>query len=319
MWLQLLLLLVGFVTLVWSADKFLSGAASTAVNFGIPKIVIGLTIVSLGTSAPEIVVATFAAIENNHLLAVGNAIGSNIANIGLVLGVTAIVTPLAFSRNVRRKELPWLIGATLLTLALLFDRELSMGNGLILLFGLAIILWQLVISARNSDAENDPLQDELNDIPDMSNARSLFWLVVGLAVLLVSAQILVYTAVNIAQMFGVSELIIGLTIIAIGTSLPELAATVGSALKGHPEIAIGNVVGSNILNILAVLAVPALLGGVQIDHVALWRDAGMMTALTMMLALFAYGVNSRAVITRFEGAVMLAAWIGYNLLLIHQA
>ena len=319
MWLQLLLLLVGFVALVWSADKFLSGAASTAVNFGIPKIVIGLTIVSLGTSAPEIVVATFAAIENNHLLAVGNAIGSNIANIGLVLGVTAIVTPLAFSRNVRRKELPWLIGATLLTLALLFGRELSMGNGLILLFGLAIILWQLVISARNSDAENDPLQDELNDIPDMSNARSLFWLVVGLAVLLVSAQILVYTAVNIAQMFGVSELIIGLTIIAIGTSLPELAATVGSALKGHPEIAIGNVVGSNILNILAVLAVPALLGGVQIDHVALWRDAGMMTALTMMLALFAYGVNSRAVITRFEGAVMLAAWIGYNLLLIHQA
>ena len=319
MWLQLLVLLVGFVALVWSADKFLSGAASTAVNFGIPKIVIGLTIVSLGTSAPEIVVATFAAIENNHLLAVGNAIGSNIANIGLVLGVTAIVTPLAFSRNVRRKELPWLIGATLLTLALLFDRELSMGNGLILLFGLAIILWQLVISARNSDTENDPLQDELNDIPDMSNARSLFWLVVGLAVLLVSAQILVYTAVNIAQMFGVSELIIGLTIIAIGTSLPELAATVGSALKGHPEIAIGNVVGSNILNILAVLAVPALLGGVQIDHVALWRDAGMMTALTMMLALFAYGVNSRAVITRFEGAVMLAAWIGYNLLLIHQA
>ena len=319
MWLQLLLLLVGFVALVWSADKFLSGAASTAVNFGIPKIVIGLTIVSLGTSAPEIIVATFAAIEGNHLLAVGNAIGSNIANIGLVLGVTAIITPLAFSRNVRRKELPWLIGATLLTLALLSDRDLSMPDGLILLFGLAIILWQLLVSSRNADPENDPLQEELNDIPVMSNGMSLFWLVVGLAILLVSAQILVYTAVNIAQMFGVSELIIGLTVIAIGTSLPELAATVGAALKGHPEIAIGNVVGSNILNILAVLAVPALLGGVDINHVVLWRDAGMMTALTMMLALFAYGVHSRAVITRFEGAVMLAAWIGYNLLLIHQA
>jgi len=319
MWLQLLLLLVGFVALVWSADKFLSGAASTAVNFGIPKIIIGLTIVSLGTSAPEIIVATFAAIEGNHLLAVGNAIGSNIANIGLVLGVTAIITPLAFSRNVRRKELPWLIGATLLTLALLSDRDLSMPDGLILLFGLAIILWQLLVSSRNADPENDPLQEELNDIPVMSNGMSLFWLVVGLAILLVSAQILVYTAVNIAQMFGVSELIIGLTVIAIGTSLPELAATVGAALKGHPEIAIGNVVGSNILNILAVLAVPALLGGVDINHVVLWRDAGMMTALTMMLALFAYGVHSRAVITRFEGAVMLAAWIGYNLLLIHQA
>ena len=319
MWLQLLLLLVGFVALVWSADKFLSGAASTAVNFGIPKIIIGLTIVSLGTSAPEIIVATFAAIEGNHLLAVGNAIGSNIANIGLVLGVTAIITPLAFSRNVRRKELPWLIGATLLTLALLSDRDLSMPDGLILLFGLAIILWQLLVSSRNAGPENDPLQEELNDIPVMSNGISLFWLVVGLAILLVSAQILVYTAVNIAQMFGVSELIIGLTVIAIGTSLPELAATVGAALKGHPEIAIGNVVGSNILNILAVLAVPALLGGVDINHVVLWRDAGMMTALTMMLALFAYGVHSRAVITRFEGAVMLAAWIGYNLLLIHQA
>ena len=319
MWLQLLLLLVGFVALVWSADKFLSGAASTAVNFGIPKIIIGLTIVSLGTSAPEIIVAIFAAIEDNHLLAVGNAIGSNIANIGLVLGVTAIITPLAFSRNVRRKELPWLIGATLLTLALVSDRDLNMRDGFILLFGLAIILWQLLVSARDADPENAPLQDDLNDIPDMSNGMSLFWLVVGLVILLVSAQILVYTAVNIAQMFGVSELIIGLTVIAIGTSLPELAATIGSALKGHPEIAIGNVVGSNILNILAVLAVPALLGGVEINHVVLWRDAGMMIALTMMLAFFAYGVHSRAVITRFEGAVMLAAWIGYNLLLIHQA
>ena len=229
MWLQLLLLLVGFVALVWSADKFLSGAASAAVNFGIPKIIIGLTIVSLGTSAPEIIVATFAALEGNHLLAVGNAIGSNIANIGLVLGITAIITPLAFSRNVRRKELPWLIGATLLTLVLLFDRELSMVDGLILLFGLGIIMWQLMVSARDPDAENDPLQDELDDIPEMNNAKSLFWLAIGLAILLLSAQILVYAAVNIAQMFGVSELIIGLTIIAIGTSLPELAATVGSA------------------------------------------------------------------------------------------
>ena len=131
MWLQLLLLLVGFIALVWSADKFLSGAASTAVNFGIPKIVIGLTIVALGTSAPEIIVAIFAALDGNHLLAVGNALGSNIANIGLVLGITAIITPLAFSKNVRRKELPWLLGATTLTLVLLFDRDLSFTDGLI--------------------------------------------------------------------------------------------------------------------------------------------------------------------------------------------
>ena len=140
-----------------------------------------------------------------------------------------------------------------------------------------------------------------------------------MVVLLVSAQVLVYAATEIATMLGVSDMIIGLTIVAVGTSLPELAATIGSAVKGHPDIAIGNVVGSNILNILAVLAVPALVAPTAIDFVAFWRDGGMMLALTLMLALFAYGINSRAVITRFEGAVMLMAWIGYNLLLVQQA
>ena len=234
MWLQLLLLLVGFIALVWSADKFLSGAASTAVNFGIPKIVIGLTIVALGTSAPEIIVAVFAALDGNHLFAVGNAIGSNIANIGLVLGITAIITPLAFSRNVRRKELPWLLGATILTLVLLFDRDLSFTDGLILLFGLGIIMWQLFIGAKDPDAESNALQ-ALDEIPELNIGKSIAWFGMGLAVLLLSAQILVYSATNIATMFGVSDLIIGLTIIAIGTSLPELAATVGSALKGPPR------------------------------------------------------------------------------------
>ena len=319
MWLQLLLLLVGFIALVWSADKFLSGAASTAVNFGIPKIVIGLTIVALGTSAPEIIVAIFAALDGNHLLAVGNALGSNIANIGLVLGITAIITPLAFSKNVRRKELPWLLGATTLTLVLLFDRDLSFTDGLILLFGLGIILWQLFVSAKDPDAETNALQEELDEIPELNIGKSIAWFVVGLGVLLLSAQILVYSATNIAVMFGVSDLIIGLTIIAIGTSLPELAATVGAAIKGQPDIAIGNIVGSNILNILAVLAVPALISTTGLDFSALWRDSGMMLALTLMLALFAYGMNSRAVITRFEGLVMLLAWIGYNVLLVQQA
>ena len=190
MWLQLLLLLVGFIALVWSADKFLSGAASTAVNFGIPKIVIGLTIVALGTSAPEIIVAIFAALDGNHLLAVGNALGSNIANIGLVLGITAIITPLAFSKNVRRKELPWLLGATTLTLVLLFDRDLSFTDGLILLFGLGIILWQLFVSAKDPDAETNALQEELAEIPELNIGKSIAWFVVGLGVLLLSAKYL---------------------------------------------------------------------------------------------------------------------------------
>ena len=319
MWIQLTLLVFGFVALIWSADKFLSGAAATAANMGVSKMMIGLTVVSIGTSAPEIVVATMAALDRNSLLAVGNAIGSNIANIGLVLGITAIITPLSFSANVRSKELPWLIGATFLAVILLFDRRLDFVDGIILLLGLAYILWQLVVTQSDSEYSTDAISTELDDLPEMTNRQSIVWLTVGLIVLLVSAQILVYAATNIATALGVSDMIIGLTIVAVGTSLPELAATLGSAIKGQPDIAIGNIVGSNILNILAVLAVPGLIHATDMDYAALWRDSGMMLALTLMLALFAYGLNSRAVITRFEGSVMLMAWIGYNLLLIQQA
>jgi cation:H+ antiporter len=319
MWIELTLLVLGFVALIWSADKFLSGAAATATNMGVSKMMIGLTVVSVGTSAPEIVVATMAALDGTSLLAVGNAIGSNIANIGLVLGITAIITPLPFSRNVRRKELPWLLGATFLAVILMFDRHLGFVDGLILLLGLAYILWQLVVSQSDPEYSTDAIAEELDELPEMTNKQSIFWLAIGLIVLLASAQVLVYAATNIASTLGVSDMIIGLTIVAVGTSLPELAATVGSALKGQPDIAIGNVVGSNILNILAVLAVPGLITATDMDYAALWRDSGLMLALTLMLALFAYGINSRAVITRFEGAVMLMAWMGYNLLLIQQA
>ncbi len=320
MWVPLLLLILGFITLVWSADRFLSGAAACATNLGVSKMLIGLTVVSVGTSAPEILVALFAAIDGNPLLAVGNAIGSNIANIGLVLGITALVAPLPFSLQVRQSELPWLLGATFLALALLFDRYLSIWDGCLLVVGLTAILWRLVRSQTQPNHELSPsLQEELDELPDMTTLQAVAWLVVGLLILLVSAQVLVYAASTIAQQLGVSDMIIGLTIVAVGTSLPELAATIGSAIKGHPDIAIGNVVGSNILNILAVLSVPALVAPTAIDFAAFWRDGGMMLALTLMLALFAYGINSRAVITRFEGAVMLMAWVGYNMLLIQQA
>jgi len=320
MWVPLLLLILGFIALVWSADRFLSGAAACARNLGVSKMLIGLTVVSVGTSAPEILVAIIAAIEGNPLLAVGNAIGSNIANIGLVLGITAMIAPLPFSKPVRQSELPWLLGATLLAMALLFDQQLTVVDGCILLLGLTAILWQIVKTQTKPDNEiSASLQEELNELPSMTNWQASAWLVLGLLVLLVSAQVLVHSATTIARLLGVSDMIIGLTIVAVGTSLPELAATIGSAIKGHSDIAIGNVVGSNILNILAVLAVPALVGGTDIDPSAFWRDGGMMLALTVMLALFAYGISSRPVITRFEGLVMLAAWIGYNLLLVQQA
>ena len=320
MWVPIIVLIAGFVALVWSADRFLSGAAATAANAGMSKMLIGLTVVSVGTSAPEILVAMAAALEGNPLLAVGNAVGSNIANIGMVLGITAIIAPLPFSGATLRTELPWLFGATGLALLLLFDMHLSRIDGVILLSALVFILWGLFRRQTKNPAEiSDAINEELDELPEMPMRQALFFLATGLAVLLTSANALVWAATEIATALGVSELIIGLTIVAIGTSLPELAATVGSALKGHTDIAVGNVVGSNILNILAVLAVPAILSPESISHEVFWRDCGMMVALTLLLGLFAYGINSRAIITRFEGAVLILSWICYNYMLYLQA
>ncbi len=320
MWFLILALILGFITLVWSADKFLSGAASTANHLNVSKMLIGLTVVSVGTSAPEILVAIAASVKGTPLLAVGNAIGSNIANIGLVLGITAIIAPLPFSQTVLKAELPWLLGATLLALILLFDLELSALDGVLLLSGLGLILWRLVMNQQNAVPDlSQSIQEELHELQQMTRGQAVFWLIAGLLVLLISANVLVWAASQIALALGVSDLIIGLTIVAVGTSLPELTATVGSAIKGHSDIAIGNIVGSNILNILAVLAIPGLIGPTIIDGAAFWRDCGMMLALTLLLSLFAYAVGSRPVITRFEGVVMLLAWGGYNMLLFNQA
>lgn len=320
MWIPVLGLIVGFMALVWSADKFLSGAVSTAHNLGVSNIVIGLTIVSIGTSAPEIFVAITASLEGNPLLGIGNAIGSNIANIGLVLGVTAVVAPLPFSKRVLQAELPWLLGATLLALVLMFNLELNLVDSLFLLAGLLFILYLLVRNRSRAHPDiSETVRDGFDELPEMTTSHGVMWLIGGLVILVASSELLVWSAIKVATLLGVSDLVIGLTVIAVGTSLPELAATVGAAIKGQTDIAIGNVVGSNILNILAVLAVPGLLTTAQMDPVALWRDCGMMAALTLLLALFAYGINSRAVITRFEGAVMLLAWIGYNSLLIQQS
>ena len=319
MWVPAIGLILGFSLLVWSADKFLSGAANTARNLGVSEMIIGLTVVSIGTSSPEIVVALTAALEGNPLLAVGNAIGSNIANIGLVLGITALVAPLLFSKQVLQVELPCLLGVTLLALILVFDLALGMLDG-ILLLGALLLLCLLVYKRSSRHPEMaDSIRGELGELPAMSTSKGLLWLLAGLVLLVISSELLVWSATEIAQRLGVSSMIIGLTIVAVGTSLPELAATVGSAIKGHADIAIGNVVGSNILNILAVLSLPGLITVTQLESAALWRDCGTMLAMTLLLALFAYGINSRTVITRFEGSVLFLAWIGYNALLIEQA
>lgn len=313
-------LIVGFVTLVWSADRFLNGAAASARLIGMSPLMIGLTIVSLGTSAPEIMVAVAAAFNGTTLLAIGNAIGSNIANIGLVLGIAALIAPLPFARSVLSSELPWLMIATLAAFLVLFNLHLGRLEGIGLLLLLGVLMWRLVREHRNSSdvEELAPELEEITALEQLTRTQAIVWLLTGLVVLLLAAQLLVWAATEIAVLLGVSELIIGLTVIAVGTSLPELAATVGSVIKGHTDIAIGNVVGSNILNILAVMALPAIIAPVTLDVAILWRDFGMMLAMTLLLLLFAYGLNRRPVITRFEGMVLLLAWIGYNSLLYTQ-
>ena len=311
-----LALIVGFVTLGWSADRFVNASAAAAKNLGVSKILIGLTAIAVGTSAPEIMVGLQSSLRGLGELAIGNAIGSNIANIGLVLGITALVSPLPFTEATLKREMPWLIGATLLTLVCLFNLELGVLDGVALLGGLGVILY--LLARKNREAPDD-LDAELAELPDMTALRALVWFVVGLVVLLASAHILVVAAEAVAVKFGVSELVIGLTIVAVGTSLPELSVTVAAARQGHPELAIGNVVGSNILNILAVLAIPALLDPQPIGVHVLWRDYGMMLALTALLVLLAYAIGSRKVVTRFEGLVLLAAWLGYTFILYHQS
>ena len=331
MTLNLFLIFVGFVGLVWSADLFLSGAASTATNFGIPKLVIGLTVVSLGTSAPEIVVAIIASQEGSNLLAVGNAIGSNIANIGLVLGLTAILIPVAIDSNARNKQLPWLLGLTVLALILLANGSaLTFNDGIILLFGLVLVIYQIWNDLKREDETyikkivagdqslKTQLDSEIAELATLSKRKGLLFTLLGLGLLLISAELLVYAAINVAVLLGISELIIGLTVVAIGTSLPELAATIGAAIKKQEDIAVGNIIGSNILNITAVLCIPALLGGASIEPSQLLRDGGTMLALTILLALFAYGFGKKSEVTRLEGSILLVGWVIYTAYLINS-
>lgn len=316
---EFLVLIGGLVLLIWSADKFVASAVAIARQMGVSKLLIGLTVVSIGTSAPEILVSLDAALEGKPEIAIGNAIGSNIANIGLVLGMTALVVPLPFALSVLKFEMPWLLLATLLVaVILLWDYELSRIDGVILLVMLSVGMHQMFRSARKRSELPEGLEEELEEIEEMTKLQSWGWLVFGALLLLGAAHMVVWSASAIAEWLGIPYMVVGLTIVALGTSLPELAATMTAATKGHPEIAIGNVVGSNILNILAVLPVPALLDPYTLSPVEIWRDFGAMFAFTILLALFAYGIRSRKIVTRFEGFVLLLGYFSYMALLVTQ-
>lgn len=310
-------LVIGFIALIWSADRFVYASAAAAKNFGVSKIIIGLTFVAVGTSAPEIVVGLHDSLNVGGRVSIGNAIGSNIANIGLVLGITAMVRPLPFSEMTMKREIPWLIGATLIAIICLADLKLGMVDAVLLLLGLAFLLFRLARIGRAAGELPENIQAELDELPDMTMAVAGLWFMAALVVLLVSAHLVVEGATEVALRFGVSEIVVGLSVVAIGTSLPELSVTVTAVLRGHADLAIGNVVGSNILNILAVLSIPALLAPQAVTVGVFWRDCGMMVALTALLILFAYGIGSRKIITRFEGAVLVTGWLGYTYLIYH--
>ena len=283
MLLSLVAIIAGLALLVWSADRFVEGAAATAQNLGISTLVIGITIIGFGTSAPEILISVFSVIDNTPNLAIGNALGSNIANIGLILGVTALFIPLHIASRILLREFPILILASLLLTWALYDTQLDFIDGL-LLMGLLIAGLAYLVHYSRQD-KDDALSSELEqEIPhDMPTKLALTWVVVGLLVLVGSSKLLVWGAVNIAVMLGISELIIGLTIVALGTSLPELAAAIAGARKGEPDMVLGNVVGSNIFNLGFILGGVALVRPIATSGTIVKRDGSVLILSTFLL------------------------------------
>jgi cation:H+ antiporter len=317
-----LAILTGLVLLTRSADRFVDGASGLALNLGVSPLIIGLTIVAFGTSAPEMLVSAMSAWNGNTELAIGNAIGSNIANIGLVLGLTALITPLAVHSHTLRRELPLMLSVMLISLLLLWDGDLSRLDGAVLFGGLVLLILWTVHIGRNPHPE-DPLSKEFADeiAETTTPARSWWILISGLVLLLIAARLLVWGAVGVAESFGVSDLVIGLTVVAIGTSLPELAAAIAAARKGEHDIAVGTVLGSNLFNILGVLGIAGVIGPSGFAPAVLIRDLPLMIGLSVVLYFMARGISRSHLptISRWEGGILLATFIAYQVWLYLHA
>ena len=311
-------ILAGFLLLIWSADRFVEGAAATASHAGMPSLLIGMVIVGFGTSAPEMVVSAMAALDGNPELALGNGIGSNIVNTGLILGITALVTPILVKSEIVRRELPLLFAIGLLAGFMLWDGALSRPESVVLVTGFFVLIgWTIYTGLRGrGDSLEAETEQELAEHM-MPLGKAIFWLVAGLLLLIVSSRLLVWGAVEIAVALGVSDLVIGLTIVALGTSLPELAASVIAARKGEHDIAIGNVVGSNMFNLLAVVGIAGVISPMSaLTAEIMTRDWIVMMALTAALFVMAYGFRGQGRVTRLEGCVLLVGFAAYNVWLV---
>lgn len=320
-----LAVIAGLVLLVWSADRFIDGAAATARHFGMSPLLIGMVIVGFGTSAPEMVVSVLASMGNNPGIALGNAYGSNITNIALILGMTALISPIAVQAQIVRTEMPVLLGVTALATWQLWDGALSLTDGIVLLATLtAYMVWSVRQNLRGTAQLAADFEEELKKTETpIPLHKSICWLGLGLVLLVLSSRLLVWGAVAIAQRLGVSDLIIGLTVVAVGTSLPELASSIAAAHKGEHDIALGNVIGSNLFNTLAVVGLAAVISPMQIAPEILHRDVAIMAALTVLLLVFCLGKrgcgDTGRCIGRVNGGILLVGYVAYTAYLITTA
>ncbi len=316
---SLLEIVAGFVLLIWAADRLISGASALARNLGVSPLIVGLTIVGFGTSAPEMLVSAMASVRGSPSLAIGNAIGSNIANIGLILGITGLIYPLKVESVTLRREFPVLAVIMIVTLGLMLNLQLSQVDGIVLIAGLFALVGGMIYLGVRSEG-SDPMAASLTEeVPEgVSTRKAILWTVLGMVLLPLSAHILVEGATTLAGILGVSDALIGLTIIAFGTSLPELAAAAACALKKEDDLAIGNILGSNMFNLLGVLGIAAILAPMSIDPELLYRDVSVMFALTIFLFLAVARRTGPGMITRPVAAVMLLTFLVYQSFIIHQ-
>ena len=317
--LPLLMIFLGLIMLVWSADIFVEGAASIARHFGMSPLLIGMIVVGFGTSSPELSVSALSALQGNPGIALGNAYGSNITNIALILGLTAIISPIAVHSQIIRRELPILLAVTLFIFAQLFDGELSRADAILQLLVFALVmLWMTKAGLKSKpDTFEVEIESELKE-HTMSFSQAMIWLIAGLILLIISSRLLVWGAVSIAHDLGVSDLIIGLTVVAIGTSLPELASSIMAAHKGEHDLALGNIIGSNLFNTLAVVGIAGTLHPMQIPTEIIHRDWIVMAILTLALFVLSYDRSGNGNISRIEGSGLLFIYVTYTAYLINS-
>ena len=321
MLLAIVAVIAGLAILVWSADKFVDGAVGIAEYCGMSTLLIGMVIVGFGTSAPELTVSAISAAQGNPELALGNAYGSNIANIALILGATALISPILMQRSVLKGDLPILIAVSILSIILVCDGSVVRWNGIFLLVVFALAMGYSIRrelkKAKMEKGEEPPL-----DGPSEKNSlgKSILWLLLGLVLLVASSRALVWGAVAIARSLGVSDLLIGLTIVAIGTSLPELASSIAAARRGENDLALGNIIGSNLFNTLAVVGLAATISPMdEIEKAVTYRDMPLMTVLTIALIVLGFRRKGDGRLNRIAGAILLAVYVGYLALLVVQA